>query len=131
MEILIPFLKKSVVIKKKGTDQHKIKQELDLENRMKRIEVFPGNLYEFERLKGKNYTIIDVQGQTKYISGGVTDYEELGEPYLLLFFWPSRYRTILRKAVELGAEAIVEHKQDNPGTIFLYETGIPVKRSLA
>jgi len=120
-------------------------QEKELSKKMGEIEVFPGTLEEFERLKNETYEIIDLPEPRKFVEGGRTEWEELhreeykpiiklpipyiGYPwitYLMFGSYPRVYYSgMLAQAAEVGAEAVVKYTHQ----IFrMYEMGIPVRR---
>ncbi len=118
-----------------------LEKERRLYEKMSLIEVFPGSLEEYENMKKQKYEVIDVPGNRKYLSGQIDTFTELKrrEPSLLdkldriaLFniVDPTKqmYRVILRKAVELGADAIIRYQIIDNANIRYEEMGIPIRK---
>lgn len=96
-----------------------LKTEQDLAARMSAVEIFSGDLAEFENLKGgQKFQIIDVPGRVKFL-GGVSlrwqQYRREGDTYSY----------VLSRAVELSATAIIRYEQ--AGGFSDYARGIPIK----
>lgn len=117
-----------------------LERERSLYGAVKKIEVFPGTLEEFERLKGQPYRIIDIPGSRKLVEGDTEVLEQLpwqywredhprqkwGNAHSLLTGNTPYRMTISRmliQASELGADAVIRYQILNDD----YETGIPVK----
>lgn len=86
-----------------------IKEKIVTERRLRKnpIEVFPGSLQEYERMKGEEYEV--VRGRRGQFLDGFDGW------------------TILRDALNVGAVAIVYYtSRPHMGTT--YETGVPVRR---
>lgn len=117
--------------------------------RMRGIEIFPGNLEEYERMKGKEYEIIDVPGSRKYLIGGIGKFEHLkrvsgGKNRVVGVLGPlsaivwgdigqvvdrrEAYHEIVKDAAELGADAIIRYQVTSARAIVYQEMGIPVRR---
>ncbi len=99
--------------------------EQDLEGRMSNIDLFPGSLEEYEQLKGAEYTIIDVQGNKKYLRGDLLEFKHLRDPT----GDRKLYHEIVQKTLELGGDAIIRYTIVNNTAIAYSEMGIPVKKS--
>ena len=104
------------------------------EKKKKEIELFSGNLEEYERLKGHKYEIIDVRGNTKYLIGGLKTIIEKKEKST---FWEQitsrdvifhTYNEIIERALMLGADALIRYEVTNQFMLRYEERGIPVKR---
>ena len=104
----------------------------ELQARLAAIETFPGSKAEYEELRGMPYDYVDVPGQNKFLHGTLENSASKAKGG----FRVSKF-SMLARAVELGADAIVNFTPDqrNP---FDYQSaliiggptysGVPVKK---
>jgi hypothetical protein len=88
--------------------RQKEQHQADLEARMAKIELFPGNLAEYNTLKGEEYEIIDLHRQVQFIYG---DKEHM-----------------LNRLVEFGADAAIHYNIISLWTVPPDYSGVPVRR---
>jgi hypothetical protein len=97
--------------KPKKTDEEELEEKIRKANYEKgcNVELFPGSLEEFERLKGKKYEIIDTGRKEKYVNYSYSD-------NALIFIG------------KIGAEALIRYTPAYGGfNSFTPAYGIPVK----
>ena len=112
-------------------------EEMELREKMARLEKFSGTLEAYEQLKKAKYEMIDVPGPIKHLQGGDAFLHEVwfekdGKVHRTFFGnkdLGERYSEVTRRAVELGADAIVNYTTTARGYYSKYtETGIPVRK---
>ena len=94
---------------RKSSDEERVRLERELEKNSI-IELFPGSLEEYERLKGEKYEIVDVLGNYKY-------------------FFARDKEEIMRKAVLYDANAIIRFTIVDSAQIRYCIMGIPVRKA--
>ena len=95
---------------RKSPDEEKVRLERELEKKISIIELFPGSLEEYERLKGEKYEIVNVLGNYKY-------------------FFARDKEEIMRKAVLYDANAIIRFTIVDSAQIRYCIMGIPVRKA--
>lgn len=132
-------------------------REQVLREKMDEIALFPGSLQEYVQLMGKEYQLVDIPGNRKFLEGGLARWEiDTVEPserpttrqdFLNPLAWrhlkflnirhrldPDPYHDgkiysqVLRQAAELGADALIYYNNNDYPYISSRETGVPIKR---